>query len=63
MSESRDSNNSIDSKQKEEPKFAENQIIKSLDEQAQGKSVCEIRQPPFYGWKSKYGVMDVYQLK
>ena len=50
-------------------KFTESQIVKILCEQEQGKSVAEIcrehgiSQPTFYGWKSKFGGMDVNQLK
>ena len=50
-------------------KFTESQIVKILGEQEQGKSVSEIcreygiSQPTFYGWKSKFGGMDVNQLK
>lgn len=50
-------------------KFTEVQIVKILGEQATGKTVADIcrehgiSQPTFYGWKSKYGGMDVPQLK
>lgn len=50
-------------------KFTEVQIVKILGEQNQGKTVADIcrehgiSQPTFYGWKSKYGGMDVNQLK
>lgn len=50
-------------------KFTETQIVKILGEQDQGKAVADIcrehgiSQPTFYGWKSKYGGMDVSQLK
>jgi putative transposase len=50
-------------------KFTESQIVKILGEQEQGKTVTDIcrdhgiSQPTFYGWKSKYGGMDVNQLK
>lgn len=50
-------------------KFTETQIVKILGEQATGKTVADIcrehgiSQPTFYGWKSKYGGMDVPQLK
>jgi len=63
------SNNSINSGRKEKVKFTESQIIKILCEQEQDKSVADIcrehgiSQPTFYGWKSKYGGMDVNQLK
>lgn len=50
-------------------RFTENQIIKILREQDQGKSVSDIcrdhgiSQPTFYNWKSKYGGMEANQLK
>ena len=50
-------------------KFTEVQIVKILGEQSGGKTVADIcrehgiSQPTFYGWKSKYGGMDVPQLK
>jgi putative transposase len=50
-------------------KFTESQIVKILGEQEQGKTVSDIcrehgiSQPTFYGWKSKFGGMDVNQLK
>ncbi len=63
------SNNSINSGRNEKAKFTESQIVKILGEQEQGKSVADIcreygiSQPTFYGWKSKFGGMDVNQLK
>ncbi len=50
-------------------RFTENQIIKILREQDQGKSVSDIcrdhgiSQPTFYNWKSKYGGMEANQLR
>jgi len=50
-------------------RFTESQIIKILREQDQGKVVNDIcrdhgiSQATFYNWKSKYGGMDVNQLK
>ena len=50
-------------------RFTENQIIKILKEQESGmkvKEICrkyEISDATFYNWKSKYGGMDVNQLK
>jgi putative transposase len=50
-------------------KFTENQIVKILGEQEQGKSIADIcrehdiSQPTFYGWKSKVGGIRVHQLK
>ena len=50
-------------------KFTETQIIKILQSQEQGRSTTEIcrehgiSQATFYNWKSKYGGMDVNQLK
>jgi putative transposase len=50
-------------------KFSETQIIKILQSQEQGRSTTEIcreqriSQATFYNWKSKYGGMDVNQLK
>lgn len=50
-------------------KFSETQIIKILKEQENGRSTAElcrehgISQATFYNWKSKYGGMDVNQLK
>jgi len=50
-------------------KFTESQIIKILKEQENGRStgdLCRehgISQATFYNWKSKYGGMDVNQLK
>jgi len=50
-------------------KFTETQIIKILHSQEQGCSTSEIcrengiSQATFYNWKSKYGGMDVNQLK
>ena len=50
-------------------KFTEVQIVKILGAQSGGKTVADIcrehgiSQPTFYGWKSKYGGMDVPQLK
>lgn len=50
-------------------KFTESQIIKSLKEHEQGKSVKEISRElgidssTFYYWKKKYGGMEVKELK
>ncbi len=50
-------------------KFTETQIIKILLEQENGRSTTDlcrehgISQATFYNWKSKYGGMDVNQLK
>lgn len=50
-------------------RFTENQIIGILKEQDAGKKVNDIcrehgiSQPTFYGWKSKYGGLEVNQLK
>ena len=50
-------------------RFTENQIIKILKEQESGlkvKEICrkyEISDATFYNWKSKYGGMDINQLK
>jgi putative transposase len=47
----------------------EPQILGILNEQEQGKKVVDIcrehgiSQPTFYQWKSKYGGMDLHQLK
>jgi putative transposase len=50
-------------------RFNENQIIKILKEQDSGRTVAEIcrdhglSQGTFYGWKSKYGGMELSQVK
>lgn len=50
-------------------RFTESQIIGILKEQQTGKSVVDIcrrygiSQPTFYQWKSKYGALEVNQLK
>jgi putative transposase len=50
-------------------KFTESQIIGILKEQEQGIKVSElcrqhgISEPTFYNWKSKYGGMNVDELK
>ena len=50
-------------------RFTESQIIGILKEQDAGKKVNDIcrehgiSQPTFYGWKSKYGGLEVNQLK
>jgi len=50
-------------------KFSESKIISILNEHEKGRSVSEIcreygiSQPTFYNWKSKYGGMNVSQLK
>lgn len=50
-------------------RFTENQIIGILKEQDAGKKVNDIcrehgiSQPTFYGWKSKYGGLELNQLK
>jgi putative transposase len=50
-------------------RFTESQIIRILKEQQSGKVVNDIcrehgiSQATFYNWKSKYGGMDVNQLK
>jgi len=50
-------------------RFTESQIIKILKEQESGKVVNDIcrdqgiSQATFYNWKSKYGGMDLNQLK
>ncbi len=50
-------------------RFTESQIIKILNEQDHGKVVNDIcrdhgiSQAKFYNWNSKYGSMDVNQLK
>ena len=50
-------------------RFSEGQIISILKEQDAGKKVNDIcrdhgiSQPTFYSWKSKYGGMEVNQLK
>lgn len=50
-------------------RFTEMQIIKILQAQEKGQSTTElcrehgISQATFYNWKSKYGGMDVNQLK
>ena len=50
-------------------KFTESQIIGILKEQEQGVKVSElcrqhgISEPTFYNWKSKYGGMNVDELK
>ena len=50
-------------------RFTENQIIKILKEQESGmkvKEICrkyEVSDATFYNWKSKYGGMDVSQLR
>ena len=50
-------------------RFTESQIIKILTEQENGRKLSDlcrehgISQATFYNWKSKYGGMDVNQLK
>ena len=50
-------------------RFTESQIIKILAEQENGRKLSDlcrehgISQATFYNWKSKYGGMDVNQLK
>lgn len=50
-------------------RFNEHQIIKILKEQESGRTVAEIcrdhglSQGTFYGWKSKYGGMELSQVK
>ena len=50
-------------------RFTETQIIKILQAQENGRKTSEIcreygiSQATFYNWKSKYGGMDVNQLK
>ncbi len=50
-------------------RYTETQIIKILNEQENGRKLIEvcrehgISQATFYNWKSKYGGMDVHQLK
>ena len=50
-------------------RFSEEQIISILREQEQGQStadVCRrhgISQATFYGWKSKYGGLEVWEAK
>lgn len=50
-------------------RFTESQIIGILKDQEAGKKVNDIcrehgiSQPTFYGWKSKYGGLEVNQLK
>jgi putative transposase len=50
-------------------RFNEHQIIKILKEQDSGRTVAEIcrdhglSQGTFYGWKSKYGGMELSQVK
>lgn len=50
-------------------RFTESQIIGMLKEQEAGKKVNDIcreygiSQPTFYSWKSKYGGLEVNQLK
>ena len=50
-------------------KFSESKIISILNEHEKGRSVSEIcreygiSQPTFYNWKSKYGGMNISQLK
>ncbi|MBU2913444.1 transposase [Reichenbachiella agariperforans] len=50
-------------------RFTESQIIKILKEQESGKKVSDIcrehgiSQPTLYNWKSKYGGLEVNQLK
>lgn len=50
-------------------RFTESQIIKVLKELESGRSVNElarehgVSQPTIYNWKSKYGGMEVNQLK
>jgi len=50
-------------------RYTESQIIKILKEQESGRNLSElcreygISQATFYNWKSKYGGMDVNQLK
>lgn len=50
-------------------KFTESQIIGILKEQEQGVKVSElcrqhgISEPTFYNWKSKYGGMNVDELR
>lgn len=50
-------------------RFTESQIIGILKDQEAGKKINDIcrehgiSQPTFYGWKSKYGGLEVNQLK
>jgi len=50
-------------------RYTETQIIKVLKDQEKGRDLSElcreygISQATFYNWKSKYGGMDVNQLK
>ena len=50
-------------------RFSEDQIIAILREQEQGQSTAEvcrrhgISQATFYGWKSKYGGLEVSEAK
>lgn len=50
-------------------RFKEEQIIKILKEQESGKKVSEISrhygisEATFYNWKSKYGGMELHELK
>lgn len=50
-------------------RFTENQIISILKQQETGMKVTDIcreygiGQPTFYNWKSRYGGMDVSQLR
>lgn len=50
-------------------RFSEEQIISILSEQEQGQSTAEvcrrhgISQATFYGWKSKYGGLEVSEAK
>lgn len=50
-------------------RFSEEQIISILREQEQGQSTAEvcrrhgISQATFYGWKSKYGGLEVSEAK
>jgi putative transposase len=50
-------------------RFTENQIIGILKQQDTGMKVLDIcrehgiSQPTFYNWKSKYGGMDISQLR
>ena len=50
-------------------KFSENQIIKALKENEQGRTVSEIsrelgiEKSTFYYWRKKYGGMEINHLK
>ncbi len=50
-------------------RFTEGQIIKILNEQKAGKKIADIcrehgiSQPTFYGWRTKYGGLELNQLK